>query len=135
MLFEIKDDINLNDLQEMQPALLILWTATVLYCKEHRLPCKITSISSDRKNVRAVSKTHEEGRALDISTRGWREQDVLRFVYLMNQDYREIAAVSASDGEPRAAVWHNYNEQGEHIHLQVKRNAPYNKYLKYDFFY
>lgn len=133
MLFSLKDGVPHQDLEEMQPALLILWTATVLYCKEYNLPCKITSIKSGRDNVRETSRSHSEGRAFDLSVAGWTDMHVHRFVYLMNQDYREIAAISASDLNPRAAVYHEYDGQGDHIHLQVRRDAPYSKYLKWDF--
>jgi len=133
MLFTLKSDVSLTDLQEMNPALWILFSATILYCKEYNLPCKITSIKSDRENVRAKSLTHETGRAFDLSTLGWTEMHIHRFVFLMNSDYREIAAISASDLEPRAAVWHDYDGQGDHIHLQVKENANYNKFMKWDF--
>lgn len=133
MLFTLKENLSFRDIQEMHPALWILFSATILYCKEYKLPCKITSLKSDREGVRAKSTTHEEGRAFDLSVSGWTEMHVHRFVFLMNSDYREIAAISASDLEPRAAVYHEYDGQGSHIHLQVKENASYNKYLKWDF--
>jgi len=133
VLFETGDDIILGDIQEMESALLILYTATILYCKEYKLPCKFTSFKSDRVGVRAKTKTHSEGRAFDLSVKGWGDVQIHRFVFMMNNDYRDIAAVSASDGNPRAAVYHEYNGQGSHIHLQVKRNANYRKYMKWDF--
>ena len=133
MLFEIKNGVSIEDLREMQPALLILFSATVLYCKEYSLPCKITSIKGDRENVRAKSRTHEDGRAFDLSTKGWTDMHIHRFLFLINSDYREIGAISASDHNPRAAIYHDYDGQGDHIHLQVKRNANYNKFMKWDF--
>ena len=133
MLFEIKKDVELKDLTDMQPALMILFTATIIYCKEYKLPCKITSIKTDRKNVRSKSTTHEEGRAFDLSVTGWTEMHIHRFTYLMNSDYREIGAISASDRNSRSAVYHDYDGQGDHIHLQVRRNAHYKKYMKWDF--
>jgi len=128
-LFEIRKDISLEDLQDMQPALLILYTATILYCHEYKLPCKFTSIMSDRKNVISKSKTHEDFRAFDLSVEGWTEMHIHRFVFVMNTDYRDIAAISASDLEPRAVIFHNYKGQGDHLHIQVKKNAPFNKFL------
>ena len=128
-LFEIKDDISLEDLQNMQPALLILYTATILYCHENGLPCKFTSIMSDRKNVISKSKTHEDFRAFDLSVKGWPSVHIHRFVFIMNNDYRDIAAISASDLTPRAVIYHSFKGQGEHLHMQVKKNAPFTKFL------
>ncbi len=132
-IFDIKDDIVLEDLMMMQPALLILYTATILYCNEYSLPCTFTSFMSDRENVKQQTKTHEEGRAFDMSTIGWTEMHINRFVHMINTDYRDIAAVSARDGIARAAVYHNYKSQGDHIHLQVRRDAKVNKFVKYNF--
>ncbi len=128
-LFEIKNDVVLEDIQNMQPALLILYTAAILYCQEYNLPCQFTSIMSDRTGVMAKTKSHEEFRAFDLSVKGWTDTHIHRFVFMMNNDYREIAAISASDLEPRAAVYHNYENQGDHIHMQVRPNAKFSKFL------
>ena len=61
MLFEIKDDIVLEDIQLLQPAMWVVLTSVIMYCKKNNLPCRITSIISDRDNVNAVSKTHDTG--------------------------------------------------------------------------
>ena len=125
-----QDDIDMRDLLDMQPALFILLTRTLLYCNEFKIPCKITSLISDRKDVKSVSKTHEQGRAVDISVVGWTQLHIQKFVHMMNKDYADIAAISYTDKMPRAAVYHNYKNQGSHIHLQVRPNANVNKYVK-----
>jgi len=123
-VIEFKEDININDLNKFQSATWILWTATILFCEVNRLPFKVTSLISDRENVKAKSKTHEQGRAFDLSVKGWTEQDINRFVFLMNRDYSDIAAVSASDLEPRAVVYHD-----NHLHIQVRPNVNCNKFI------
>jgi len=130
VIYELKKECKQEDLQMIEPALLILFTRVVLYCAEWKIPCMVTSIISDRENVASVStsSTHEEGRALDISTRGMTEQHIYRLVHIMNMEYRDIAAISAIDGQPRAAIYHDAGT-GPHIHLQVRRDAPYYKYL------
>ncbi len=127
-LFNCKDDVDLNDLKELQPACWILLTAALLYCKEHNIMLTITSIKSDRKNVNSVSKTHEEGRALDISVRGWSSLHRTRLCYILNRDYLHLAAVSYKDHKPRAAVLHD-SGYGEHIHLQVKPGVSLGKFI------
>jgi len=119
-----KEDVDPHDLTQFQPATWILWSATILYCEEFGLPLTITSLISDRENVKAVSNTHETGRAFDISVRGWTEQSIHRFCFIMNRNYRDIAAISASTGLERAAVYHD-----NHIHLQVKMGVSVNKFI------
>ena len=118
MLFEIKEDIHLEDLQKLQPAMWVVLTSVIMYCKKHNLPCRITSIISDRDNVNAVSKTHDTGRAVDISIRGWRDIDCHRLCHKLQQDFSDIAAISYSDRRPRLALLKH-----DHIHLQVRPSA------------
>jgi hypothetical protein len=124
------DDVDPRDLELIEPALLILINAANLYCYRFNLPFQITSIQSDRENIKSVSKTHEQGRAIDISVKGWTDTHVHRFVYLLNQDYADIAAISYSDNQPKAAVYHDAG-YGSHIHLQVRPNAKLDKFVKY----
>tara|TARA_Y100000401_G_C8261599_1_gene193613 strand:- start:66 stop:449 length:384 start_codon:yes stop_codon:yes gene_type:complete len=118
MLFEIKDDIVLEDIQLLQPAMWVVLTSVIMYCKKNNLPCRITSIISDRDNVNAVSKTHDTGRAVDISIRGWRDVDCNRLCHKLNTEFSDIAAISYSDRRPRCALLKN-----DHIHLQVRPSA------------
>ncbi len=128
-MFRYKEDIDPKDLEMIQPALWILLTRTMLYCAEYKLPFVVTSIISDRKNINSKSRTHEEGRAIDISSKGWTESHIYRFQYHMNTWYSDIAAISAKDNEPRAVVHHD-SGYGEHFHLQVRPNAKWQKFIK-----
>lgn len=128
-MFTKNNDIDLNDLQMIDPALWILITRTMLYCAEYKLPCRITSLVSDRENVKAVSKTHEQGRAIDISTHGWTEQHCNRFKFIMNRDYKDLGAISYSDLKARAVVYGD-SKHLDHFHLQVRPNANYKRFIK-----
>jgi hypothetical protein len=119
-----KEGVDPHDLSKFQPATWILWSATILYCEEFKLPLTITSLISDRDGIKTVSNSHQEGRAFDIRTAGWTEQSIHRFCFIMNRNYRDIAAISASDGVERAAVYHN-----NHIHMQVRPNVSVNKFI------
>lgn len=130
-MFDTNTNVNLEDFKRMHPALWILLTNAVLYCAEYNLPFRVTSIISDREGLKVTSSTHEEGRAIDISVKGWTDTHIHRFVYLFNRDYHEIAAISSSDLKPRAAVYHN-SGYGNHIHLQVRPNAPVNKFISWE---
>ena len=128
MIFNCQDDIDLEDLKMLQPALWILITRSMLYCSEYKLPFKITSIISDRGKVKSKSRSHETGRAIDISSRSWPDMHVHRFKYLMNRWYKDIAAISSSDLKPRAVIYHDVG-YGSHFHLQVRPNANFNKFV------
>ena len=118
MLFEIKEDIHLEDLQHLQPAMWVVLTYTIMFCQNNNLPCKITSIINDRKDVNAKSKTHDQGRAVDISIAGWRDVDCQRLCYKLNTSFHDIAAISYSDKQPRCSI-----VKSDHIHIQVRPNA------------
>ena len=119
-LFECKDDIDLNDLKELTPAMWVLFTSALLYCEEHNILLIISSINSDRKNINSASKTHEEFRAIDISTKGWPALHINRLVYRLCRDHNDIAAISSRDNIARAAIYHD-SGYGKHIHMQVRR--------------
>lgn len=128
MLFKIKEDIDLSDLQKLQPAIWIIFTGALLYCKRHNLTCRITSIISDRGNVNAKSRTHETGRAIDIGIRpedGFTDLHAARLCHVLCQDYEDIAALSHSDLSPRAAI-----QKHNHIHLQCRPRADVSKFIK-----
>ena len=127
-LFEIKEDIDLSDLQKLQPAIWIIFTGALLYCKRNGLTCRITSIIGDRGNVNARSRTHESGRAIDIGIRtedGWDDVHVRRLTYSLCKDYEDIGALSHSDLCPRSAI-----SKSTHIHLQCRPNADISKFIK-----
>ncbi len=108
-----------EDLKEVNANLFVLLTHYILFCNLHDLPCTITSIKSDTiKGVR-VSSSHRDGRALDVSTKNWPEHLISSFVANTNIQYKDIAAISARDLQPRAAVYHDIG-LGPHIHLQCR---------------
>ena len=128
MLFEVKEDIVLSDLQKLQPAIWIIFTGALLYCHRNGLTCRITSIIGDRENVNARCRTHETGRAIDIGIRkedGWSDAHAHRLAFQLCQDYEDIGALSHSDLSPRAAI-----AKSDHIHLQCRPNADISKFIK-----
>lgn len=123
-LFEIKDDIDLEDMMQWQEPLLWLFAATVRWCREVGVPCKITSLIRDRQNVKAVSRTHESGRAYDLSIQGWSKTHIHKFCFFMNSNYSDWGAIGKTSGKSIVALYHN-----NHIHVQIRPNASVDKYL------
>ena len=128
MLFSLKSDVILADIQQFAPAILPIFTYVVLYAKNNDLPCEITSLISDRKDVVAVSTTHKDGRAFDLSISGWSMFHIKRLVHNVNINFATIAAISFETGNPTAAIDKNHGT-GPHIHFQVRADAPIHQFL------
>lgn len=114
-LFKLKDGVVLEDLQNITPAMWVVLTAVIMYCKRHGLELVLTSIINDRDNVKAISKTHDTGRGLDIRIADWPEVHRQKLCFMLNNNYKDIAAISYSDRRPRCAIL-----KSDHIHLQVR---------------
>ena len=115
-----KDDVDPSDLRKLTPSCGIIMVEFINWCRHKKLPCRITSLISDRKNVKAVSTTHEDGRAFDASTHGWDHQNIEDCTFHFNTYFRNLAAISAKDLKPRAVIYHDAG-LGSHLHFQVRR--------------
>ena len=94
----------------------------ILWARSKQLPVVIsdavTTLEEDQKLAR-VSSTHREGRAFDISTRGWSKDLIDECVRVFGFKYRNIAALG-QDGSPRLVYFHNAGT-GDHLHFQVAK--------------
>jgi len=94
----------------------------ILWARAKQIPVVIsdavTSLEEDQK-LKRVSSTHREGRAFDLSTRGWSKDQIDECVRVFGFKYRPIAAVG-EDGSPRLVYFHNAGT-GDHLHFQVAR--------------
>ena len=130
MLFDTKEDIDLNDLKKLQPGIWIIFTGALLYCHRNNLPVTITSIISDRTSEDVIKKqtqVHPSGRGIDlrITGGGWTRAHVHRLVRSLNLDFYELGARSSRDGKSRAAI-----AKHDHIHLQCGINIDIEKFIK-----
>jgi len=117
--WNVKPEVDIMDVTMIHENLMILLTAFIMWCHQHGKPAVVTSMISDKVYGR-VSRTHAEGRAFDISVKGWSPKEIEKFVNYFNRTFKEIAAISKSDLKPRAAVYHQVEGNAPHIHLQVK---------------
>jgi hypothetical protein len=96
----------------------------IVYASVRGLPVSITetvTTPEEDQKLKRVSKSHAEGRAFDLSTRGWDEQDIALFMKNFNQKYAAVAAIGGS-GKPTLIVRHDTGH-GDHFHFQI--NAKY----------
>lgn len=94
----------------------------ILWAKSKQLRISITdavtTLEEDEK-LKRVSSTHREGRAFDLSTRGWSKDLIDECVRVFGFKYRNIAALG-QDGSPRLVYFHNAGT-GDHLHFQVAK--------------
>lgn len=118
--------VDKSDWDKVTDKLKILADYVYDHCDAHQLPLVITSIIRPKIKGVSVSNTHAEGRAFDISVRGWSYEDIMFLVDCCNEDLN-IGAISFSDGKEREAIFEDdvfrdgKQIKWRHIHLQVSR--------------
>jgi hypothetical protein len=110
--------------------LQILAYDMALYARDHLgVPFVITSTRSSIETDKAigrVSSSHREGRALDLSIRGWDSTAIKDFVNHFNKKHEDIAAISGKTLKPVLCVYGD-ERHIDHIHIQVHKKfaTPY----------
>lgn len=119
--FTLKQPLRINEIRSISPYVLMMFAHLVRFAYEKDLPVVVTSIiRSPEENARlaASSKTHVEGRALDISVKGWSDQDLSELEAEINLLFKQYGAISYKTGRSRPIVIHNGT--APHIHLQSR---------------
>jgi hypothetical protein len=108
------------------------------FATSRRLPILITSIIRPKIEGLSVSDTHAQGRAFDVSVRGWTVDDLDDLLIECNRVHApRMGAFSATDGLSRAVVYEygqgvcmvptrapeycKMNGAVPHLHFQVRR--------------
>ena len=112
-----KPDVNPKDWHRVKDNLIHLAEFTMNFAKDRNLPLVFTSIIREKLDG-SVSKTHEQGRAFDISTKGWSDDHIKHFLTIINSSFN-VGAISLSDGKEKEAIYHDIG-LGAHIHVQCK---------------
>jgi len=113
---KVKKDVEILDLLNLTENMKELLLGASWWFEMHEIEFVITSIKSDRENVKSVSSTHEDGRAVDIRSNHLNEKQIKRFIQFCEDNYSHIGAISAKDNVVRPCVYHD-----NHFHLQVRR--------------
>lgn len=114
--FTFKEPERLKEIQLINPLLGIVLFDMAYYCYIRKLPMTITSMIrtfEENKAMNAKSSTHVEGRAFDLSIKGWDLFKIDEFCQHFNSKYIEFAKPLVICHEGTAA----------HIHVQVFRDA------------
>ena len=122
--FSFSDDTSIYELMFIHPQLMVMVAFVNNYCYENSLELKITSLirtPEENQRLGSVSRTHIEGRAADLSLKGFTLEQVKDLEHEINKRFADIGAISSSDGLPKPIVVHN-NGHGYHAHLQIRPN-------------
>lgn len=119
-----KKGVNSEDWSRVADDLALIAEFVCQYAITMKLPILFTSIIRPKIKGVSKSKTHEEGRAFDISVRGWDRKYIDELVNLVNSSFK-VGAISASDGVEREAVYEDGVTAGTapHIHFQVRKRV------------
>lgn len=112
-----QDDI--NEIMSLSPWLLIILADVIMWALARNLVVTVTSLLRPENDGISESRTHQEGRAFDLSVKGWSEAQIRELCDYINLKYQAIGAISAKDGVSRACFYHN-NGNGWHFHFQVR---------------
>jgi hypothetical protein len=119
MRVAFKNEWELEHLERIHPNLFYLLGCIVKFAYDRSLPVTITSIIRPRLPV-SVSDSHGDGRALDLSVRGWSVDHCLEAVDYFKKNFAHIGAISAKTGEPNPLVYEPTAKYGAHLHLQCR---------------
>jgi len=92
------------------------------YCSSHHRPFTVTDTVSTLKEDIKISRTHSthrDGRAFDISVKGWSKKFRKQFCNHFNHKYEKEAAISASTLKRTLCIDHVGT--AAHIHVQADR--------------
>ena len=114
-----KDPSRIHDLS---PILLLVLSDLIVWGIEKQIPITVTDSVTDLNEdsaLQRVSSTHRQGRAFDISVRGWTTDNIEECIRVFGFKYRHIAATGI-DGSPRLVYYHDAGT-GAHLHFQINR--------------
>lgn len=115
---KLKKGVNVWDLLSMKPELMEMLAFVSRFAHEHNLPCLISSITDPAKN--RVTKSHAQGRAFDLSIRGWPIGKIKLLIYLINERFKKVGAIGRKSGLSRPVVYHKVKGNVYHFHFQVR---------------
>lgn len=113
-----KDHVSKDEIFKISPVLNHIFFYFVQYAYEYDLPIKLTSVLGDA--VGRTSKTHCEGRAIDISTMNWEKFHCTRVTAKLNTKFAKDFGTSPVGGTPRVCVYGD-SKHLDHFHLQIRQ--------------
>lgn len=105
----------------LSPQCVEIMNDQAAWCQDRGVPYlvteTVTTLDEDR-NLKRTSKGHRQGRAWDVSIRGWLDLAIREFIKEFSKRFEYVAATSPTTGKPALIVRHN-NGNGDHMHVQL----------------
>lgn len=118
-----KDSKMLTRVSGCHPFVVMLIGEMAIWSWVNNMPFIVTETLTtfdEDSALKRMSATHREGRAFDVSTRGWSETKIQEFIAIFGQKYNAIAALNPKDGKPQLIVRHDTG-RGDHFHIQINK--------------
>lgn len=106
----------------LHPLTMMIMAEMIHWAHIRAIPVSVTetlTTEEEDSKLKRVSKSHQEGRAFDLSTRGWTEDQIKLFTEEFSKKYASLAATGSS-GSPALIVRHDTG-RGDHFHVQINR--------------
>jgi len=126
-MFELKYPLEINDIKRIRAHALLILAEFCIYANQHGLPIVITCMIDDKPEVPGDqdatgrrTKTHLEGRAIDVSANGWDDLHQERVAFHLNSRYgRLYGTAPVGSNATKVVVCHDAGS-GTHFHLQCR---------------
>lgn len=116
----LKPGVNESDLFRVDPIIFEMLGFTSNYAYQYGLPCLVTSMMEDAPGRK--TRTHKEGRAIDVSVRGWNDFHIHSFIFKFQERFTGQGAYNKS-GRRRPIVYHKVEGGAYHFHMQCQRRS------------
>ena len=118
-----KTDLIKRRFEKMHPQAQELLLEMIAWANDNGIQAIVTETATtyaEDLKLKRMSSTHREGRAFDISTKGWSTVEIIAFQQFFEPRYGHLGATSHKTGAPRLIVHHDAGT-GAHFHVQLNR--------------
>lgn len=112
----------------LHPILIAIVADMYIWCSERNIDFVITSTVStpmEDKKLNRMSDSHLTGRAVDLRSWTFNQEQRLEFIKYFNNKYNQSAAIS-KNGKANLVV---YKTNPEHFHIQIHKKFSLNNPL------
>jgi hypothetical protein len=124
--FTVKSEVDMLDFLLIHPFLLLILSDINFYCYKENIPFTVTRIVDAGIPGISISKTHEEGRAFDMSVHMMTDAQIKKLADHFNAKYATYGALSLNGIDRAVVVIHA--SPILHGHIQIRKDIDF--YLK-----
>jgi hypothetical protein len=117
-----KPEVRIEDLLDLDEALLVVLAFAKMYANKYRLPFQFNSIHSDLPPADRTSNIHAQKRAIDVDVDGWSELHRQKLTKFLNGLFGARWGTKKW-GSPNTTKVCLYGDDAhlDHFHFQVRR--------------